>query len=95
MIIGGHTVHALRRDEGVANVTGLQGRVYFTPGWKSQRDRAPVAGRGRFDGGSLSCSKIQPLITLDRSATRMHDLKITDRGLVDVRRFTPVPLFSD
>jgi len=25
----------------------------------------------------------------------MHDLKITDRGLVDVRRFTPVPLFSN
>jgi len=25
----------------------------------------------------------------------MHYLKITYRGLVDVRRFTPVPLFSN
>jgi len=25
----------------------------------------------------------------------MHELKITDRGLVDVRRFAPVPLFAD
>jgi adenine deaminase len=53
-------------------------------GWKEMRQAA----------GSLGCRFHEPLMALSFLALPViPDLKITDRGLVDVSRFELVPLF--
>jgi len=53
-------------------------------GWEAMRDEAK----------KLGCSLQEPFMALSFLALPViPDLKITDRGLVDVNRFEPVPLF--
>ena len=48
----------------------------------------------RRTAGSLGCRLREPFMALSFLALPViPDLKITDRGLVDVQRFAPVPFF--
>lgn len=68
-------------------------------GLMSDRDAAFVVGRLReFDGlfEREGLSNPSPLMTLSFMALPViPKLKITDKGLIDVERFSPVELFSD